>query len=156
MFTFNSNETKSILRKISLEDLMKYRVSGKEGFFLKFNNQLFLAESPSSDFVLATQVFGSGLCETCDNICNGCPKISDLTLSTHLGFGRNFPDSVEKYGRPEKYDFVTFAVEVFDQNNSNCIIVECKNFCERNPADYETQDFCETIWTPKKLFDILT
>lgn len=144
MYLLDNFQRRALLREVSPEDLMKYRLSKKKGFVLKIKDQLFLAKAHRKT-ALTTKAFGSGLCENCNNVCKGCPKVDALTLSIHLGFGTNFPDSVEKYGRPEKYDFITFAVEVFDQNNSDCIVVECQNFCERNPADYEEQFFAETI-----------
>lgn len=146
MYILDNLQRSCLLREVSSEDLMKYRLSKKKGFVLKIKDQLFLAKAHRNS-ALSTKAFGSGLCKSCDQLCKGCPKVSDLTLSIHLGFGRDISDSVERYGRPEKYDFITFAVEVFDRNTSNCIIVECKNFREQNPDDYKPQEFAETIWT---------
>lgn len=141
---FKKEKGQPILQEVSPEDLMKYRLSKKSGLVLKIGSQLFLAKEPD-DSALLTKNFGSGLCKTCDNICKGCQKVQDLTLSIQLGFGYKYPYAVEKYGRPEKYDFITFAIEIFDGNNSECIVAECNNFCERNPSDYEVQYFAETI-----------
>ena len=144
MYLLDNFQKKAPLKEVSPEDLMKYRLSKKKGFVLKIKDQLFLAKVHRKS-TLTLKAFGSGLCKNCDNVCKGCPKVSDMTLSIQLGLGYNFSDSVAKYGRPEKYDFVTFAAEVFDANSSNCIIVECNNFREQNPDDYKPQEFAETI-----------
>ena len=140
---------KNSLREVSSEELMRFRLSGKTGFLIKDNETLYLARlkrnSALPTMLLAPELSTPSLCETCDRVCKGCHKISDLTLSTQLGFGFSFPDAVEKYGRIEKYDFITSAVEIFNKQNNNCIVEECKNYTKRNPADYEEQHFAETV-----------
>ena len=137
------------LRKVSCDELMDFRLSGKTGFLIKVNSSLYLAKikrnSSLPTRVLAPELCDHSLCDTCEQVCNGCSKISDNTLSTQLGFGFSFPSAVEKYGRIEKYDFITSAVEIFNTKHSNCIVDECVNYVKRNPADYEEQHFAETI-----------
>lgn len=137
------------LREVSSEELMRFRLSGKTGFLIKVNENLYLARlKPNSalpTMILAPELSSPSLCETCDKVCKGCSKVSDMTLSIQLGFGFSFSDAVEKYGRIEKYGFITSAVEIFNKQNSNCIVEECKNYTKRNPTDYEEQYFAETI-----------
>lgn len=137
------------LRPVSSEELMDFRLSGKTGFLIKANEALYLARLKKSSTlptrVLSPELSDPSLCETCDKVCNGCPMARDLTLSIQLGFGSSFPDAVKRYGRIEKYDFITSAVEIFNKKASNCIVEECTNYIKRNPADYEDQYFAETI-----------
>lgn len=137
------------LHQVSTEELMKFRLSGKTGFLIKVNATFYLARLKNNSAlptkVLSPELSTPSLCETCDRACNGCPKARDLTLSIQLGFGFSFPDAVKKYGRIEKYDFITLAVEIFNKKASNCIVEECANYIKRNPADYEDQYFAETI-----------
>lgn len=140
----NSNSKVVMLQEVSLEDLMKYRLSGEEGFVIKLKDKLFLAKL-SRESTLSAKKLASGLCETCDCICKCCPKVTDLTLSIQLGVGRSFPDAVQRYGRLEKYDFIISAVEAFDSKFSNTVVLECANYSKRNPDDCEPQYFAETI-----------
>lgn len=140
----NSNSKVVMLQEVSPEELLKYRLSGEAGLVIKLKDKLFLAKLPRESTLPAKELT-SGLCETCDCICKCCPKVTDLTLSIQLGVGRSFPDAVQKYGRIEKYDFITSAVEIFNSKVSNSIILECSNYSERNPDDYEPQFFAETI-----------
>lgn len=141
---FKSNSKIVMLQEVSPEELMKYRFSGEAGLVIKLKDKLLLAKLPRKS-TLSERDLVSGLCETCDNVCKDCPKITDLTLAIQLGIGRSFPDAVQRYGRIEKYDFITSAVEMFNKNSSNCVILECANYSKRNPDDYEPQYFAETI-----------
>lgn len=137
------------LKEVSSEELMRFRLSGKPGVLIKTNESLYLSRlkhnSSLPTMASSSKLCTLSLCETCDRVCKDCRKISDLTLSIQLGFGFNFPDAVEKYGRIEKYGFITSAVEIFNKQSSNCIIEECENYTKRNPADYGEQHFAETI-----------
>lgn len=144
MYILDSKERKCFLDEVTPEALLKYRLSKKPGLVIKQKDTLYLAKT-ICNHTISTKAFGTSLCETCDCVCNGCPNNSDLTLSIKLGFGYNFSQAVQKYGRPEKYDFITFAAEFFNRKTSECIVVECKNYRKRNPADYEEQYFAETI-----------
>ena len=137
-------EPNYLFKEVTPEVLMKYRLSKEPGFLIKIQNKLHLAKAhPKS--TISPGAYGISLCETCDCICHWCPKSTDLTLSIQLGIGRNFYDAVQAYGRPEKYDFITFAVEFFNCKTSECIVRECQNYRKRNPDDYEEQYFAETI-----------
>lgn len=140
----NSNSKVVMLQEVSPKELMQYRLSGEAGLVIKLKDKLLLAKFPRKSKMLTRKLCPS-LCATCDCICKGCPKITDLTLSIKLGVGRSFPDAVQRYCRIEKYDFITFAVEAFNSTTSNCIILECANYSEQNPDDYEPQYFAETI-----------
>ena len=140
---------KHSLREVSSEDLMKFRLSGKSGFLIKTNETLLLAKlkhnSTLPTKLLVPELANPSLCETCVKACKDCPMTRDLTLSIQLGFGFAFTDAVKKYGRIEKYDFIKTAVDIFNKQNSNCIIEDCENYAKRAPADYEEQLFAETI-----------
>ena len=141
---FKSNSKVVMLQEVSPKELMQYRLSGEAGLVIKLKDKLLLAKFPRKSKLLTRKLCPS-LCATCDCICKCCPKVTDLTLSIQLGVGRSFPDAVQRYGRIEKYDFITSAVEMFNKNSSNCVILECANYSKRNPDDYEPQYFAETI-----------
>ena len=144
MYILDSKERKCILDEVSPEALLKYRLSKKPGLLIKQKSSLYLAKT-IRNHTISTKAFGSSLCETCDCISHWCPKSTGLTLPIQLGFGFNFNDAVQRYGRPEKYNFITFAAEFFNRKTSECIVLECQNYRKRNPDDYEEQYFAETI-----------
>lgn len=144
MYILDSKKRKCFLEEVTPEALMKYRLSKKPGFLIKQKDKLYLAKTIHNN-TISTKAFGTSLCETCDCIFHWCPKSTALTLPIQLGFGYNFSDAVERYGRPDKYDFITYAVEFFSRKNSECIVIECKNYRKLNPEDYEEQYFAETI-----------
>lgn len=144
MYILDSKERKCFLDEVTPEALLKYRLTKKPGLVIKQWSTLYLAKTIRNN-TIPTSAFGTSLCETCDYICHKCPKSIDLTLPILLGVGHKFPNAVEKYGRPEKYDFITFAVEFFNKKTSKCIVKECQNYRKRNPDNYEEQYFAETI-----------
>lgn len=140
---------KQPLREVSQDELMKFRLSGKTGALIKSDNKLYLARlnkhSSLPTATLIPNVCSHSLCEDCGKIPDSCPKISALTLSLQLGIGRTFPDAVMSYGRIEKYDFITSAIEFFNNKASNCLVFECENFAEREVQYCDEQYFAETI-----------
>lgn len=148
MFILVNGKIKCPIEEVSDKDLMLYRLSGEAGLVIKNKHKSFLAKLPRK-YDLTTQAFGVSLCESCDCICKYCPKSTALTLPIQLGIGFSFSDAVKRYGRPERYAFINFAVEIFDRKTSECIVLECANYRERNPEDYEEQYFAETIWAQK-------
>ena len=141
---FKRKQNILLLEKVSPESLLEYRLSGKPGIVVKIKDTLFLVKLPSNSALLEKHL-STSLCETCECICKWCPKVTDLTLSIKLGVGYDFADAVHRYGRIEKYDFITSAVEVFGKTSSECVVLECSNYFYRNPEDYEEQYFAETI-----------
>lgn len=148
MFILVKGKIKRPIKRVSDKDLMLYRLSGEAGLVIKCQDKVFLAKLPRKHDLTA-QAFGVSLCESCDCVCQHCPFSSALTLPILLHIGFNFSDAVKRYGRPERYAFINFAVEIFDKKTSECIVLECANYRKRNPEDYEEQYFAETIWAQK-------
>lgn len=144
MYILDSKERKCFLDEVTPEALLKYRLSKKPGLVIKQKNTLYLAKT-IRNHTISTKAFGTSLCENCDYISHWCPKQATLTLSLQLGIGYKFTTAVERYSRPEKYNFITFAAEFFNKKASECIVVECQNYRKHNPDDYEEQYFAETI-----------
>lgn len=132
------------LQEVSAEELMKYRLSAKAGMVVKIGKRLYLAKRPNNHPFIEREL-KTDLCDTCDSVCKCCSKASDLPLAVQLGIGRTFHDAVQKYARPEKYDFIEEAVEIFNCRGNSLSVVECANYSERK-AQYDEEDyFAETI-----------
>ena len=144
MFILVKGKIKCPIEEVSDKDLILYRLSKKSGLVIKNKRELFLAKLPRKHN-LEAQAFGVSLCESCGCVGNHCPYSSTLTLPILLHIGFNFSDAVKQYDRPERYAFINFAVEIFDKKTSECIVLECANYRERNPEDYEEQYFAENI-----------
>lgn len=149
MYILVNNKKRCPLEEISAENLMKYRLSKKAGMLVKMGDKLLLAKLPTSHD-LPVEVYGTSLCQSCDCICKYCPKTTDLTLSIQLHIGRTFKDAVIVSSRSEKYDFITYAVELFNCKANHLIVLNCSNYRIQNPEDYQPQFFAETIWQQKE------
>ena len=125
------------LKKVSVEEVLEKRKTGKKGIVVKVNDTCYLyvfSGKKAADREMETQrikyIFGQHLCWNCAFCQEGkvCPKISDSWVETYQKDTGEYAKNYEKSKRLEKYPFIVKGVEFFASREGYLIVSGCKKY----------------------------
>lgn len=136
------------LRIVTEEQLFKLRMSGKPGFIMKMDYQLWYTEIPANASLRAEKWFvhkccaGHSCCQRVSTLKDpeGCACIRDRSP---LAYGRKYYTKKQAYlcsMRIEKYSFITFACETFNTVEEGLKIMECSNYVVPKKRRYNNEN----------------